>query len=117
MKSIEYFLEFYLNAADDDQYYNDCIDYLVHLADKRGIEFDGYLRQKWIDSADTIYNFDEDYFDDIQRKKLYVYLSCLVDDIIFKCHNEVYRLIRKDAPNKDEISAMYKSLIEKGVKF
>lgn len=117
MKSIEYFQEFYLNAADDDQYYNDCIDYLVHLADKRGIEFDGYFREKWIESSDTVYNFDDEYFDDIDRKKLYIYLSCLVDEIVFKCHNEIFSCIGQIPPDKCEITLMYKSLITQGVRF
>ena len=64
---------------------------LVHsCAVEKGIQFDGYFTQRWKDAADTIVSFDEDYFDDPDKRDLYVYLSAMVDDEIFGFLNSVY---------------------------
>jgi len=46
----------------------------------KGIEFNGYFQELWEDAADTIVNFDEDYFENRDRKNLYVFLSALYDN-------------------------------------
>lgn len=57
---------------------------LIHsCAVEKGIEFDGYFTKRWKDAADTIVSFDEDYFDDPDKRDLYVNLSAMVDDEIF----------------------------------
>ena len=46
----------------------------------KGIEFNGYFLERWEDAADTIVNFDEDYFENMDRINLYVFLSALYDN-------------------------------------
>lgn len=57
---------------------------------EKDIEFDGYFKQRWKDSADTIINLDEEYFNDPDRTELYVYLSTMVDEQNFSFLNQVY---------------------------
>lgn len=65
---------------------------LIHsCAVEKGIEFDGYFTQRWKDAADTVVSFDEEYFDDPDKRDLYVYLSAMVDDEIFGFLDSVYR--------------------------
>lgn len=46
--------------------------------------------QRWKDSADTMIDFDENYFKDPKRRELYVYLSAMVDNIILDFLNHTY---------------------------
>ena len=39
-----------------------------------------YFQERWEDAADTIVNFDEDYFENMDRINLYVFLSALYDN-------------------------------------
>ena len=66
-----------------DEAYEDAMGLLRTCADEKDIEFDGYFNQRWVDSANTIINFEEEYFDDLQKIELYVYLSAAVDREIY----------------------------------
>lgn len=101
-----------------DQIYNEAMDLVKSCADEKGIEFDGYFHQRWIESADTVLNFDEEYFDDPDRIELYVYLSALVDEQIFGFLNQVYHFFEQKAITKEIIKdkVHYLSKI-KGVTF
>lgn len=68
----------------------ECMELVHSCAVEKGIQFDGYFTQRWKDAADTIVSFDEDYFDDPDKRDLYVYLSAMVDDEIFGFLNSVY---------------------------
>lgn len=64
---------------------------LIHsCAVEKDIEFDGYFTKRWKEAADTIVSFDEDYFDDPDKRDLYVNLSAMVDDEIFGFLSTVY---------------------------
>ena len=116
--------ETYLFALDDiiesagDQVYEEAMRLLRSCADEKDIEFDGYFNQRWIDSADNIINFDEEYFDDLKRIELYVYLSAAVDREIYffleHLHDELFNAELTPQLVKDKIEYLTK---EKGVRF
>lgn len=86
-------------------------------AQEKGIEFDGYFKERWEDSANTIIEFDEEYFDNQDRKKLYVYLSALYDDEVYKYLKNAYEVAQLEAPNKEWVKQQVDGLIDKGVRF
>ena len=70
---LELFKEYWANEPlEVTSYLNDCMDLLHGFAQEKGIEFDGYFQERWEVAADTIVNFDEDYFENRDRKNLYV---------------------------------------------
>ena len=83
----------------------------------KGIEFNGYFLERWEDAADTIVNFDEDYFENRDRKNLYVFLSALYDDEVFGYLQSAYAIAHLEAPTKEWVKLQVDSLIDKGVRF
>lgn len=83
-----------LEDPADDQY-PESMDLIRSCAVEKNIEFDGYFHQRWKESADTIINFDEEYFDDPDKIELYVFLSASVDEEIFEFLQVVYQNIFK----------------------
>jgi hypothetical protein len=118
LRPIDLFVEYFIGDPTNlEGYFEDCYSLIVGEADRKGIEFDGYLKEKWMESADTIIHFDEEYFDDFNRKKLYVYLSSLYDDEIYSYLCDAYRVALQDIPSKDELKKRVQNLIDKGVNF
>lgn len=102
----------------NDNIYAESMDLIRSCADEKGIEFDDYFKQRWKESADTIINFDEEYFDDPNRIELYVYLSAMVDDEIFNFLNQVYHFFEKKDITKKIIQDKIDYLTKvKGVRF
>ncbi len=93
----------------EEERYTQAMPLLRTCADDKGIEFDGYFNARWADSADTIVNFDEGYFQDEERTELYVFLSAMVDDEIFDFLAEVIRAL-----NQKEIT---RELVEQRIRF
>lgn len=101
-----------------DNIYGESMDLLRGCAVEKDIEFDGYYHQRWVDFADTIVNFDEEYFDDPDRRDLYVYLSAMVDEEIFSFLNQVYFFYEHKDITKEIIQDKIDHLTKiKGVKF
>jgi hypothetical protein len=114
------FIDYLINIDDPNNlnsYFEDCYSFIVGEADKRGIEFEGYLKTKWIDSSDTIYDFNDDYFDNIERKKLYVYLSSLYNSEIYSILIDAYEVVEQLPPTEEDIKLRIKNLIDSGVDF
>lgn len=102
----------------NDDIYAESMDLIRSCADEKGIEFDGYFKQRWKESADTIINFDEEYFDDPDRIELYVYLSAMVDEEIFSFLNQVCHFFEKKDITKEIIQEKIDFLTQiKDVKF
>ena len=102
----------------NDDMYAESMDLIRSCADEKGIQFDGYFKQRWKESADTIINFDEEYFEDPYRIELYVYLSAMVDDEIFNFLNQVYHFFENKNITKEIIQDKIDHLTKvKGVKF
>lgn len=114
----ELFKEYLANESKDRSLYlNDCMDLLHGIAQEKGIEFDGYFQERWEDSADTIVDFDEDYFENRNRKNLYVFLSALYDDEVFGHLQQAYEIAKLEAPTKEWVKQQVDGLIGKGVRF
>lgn len=102
----------------DDNMYQDAMDVLRTCADEKEIEFDGYFKERWKDSADTIVNFDEEYFDDPDKTELYVFLSALADDEIYNLLHYTYNALFAEKISKDFVQEKIDYLTkEKGVRF
>ena len=62
-------------------------------------------------------NFDEDYFENRDRKNLYVFLSALYDDEVFDYLQSAYAIAKLEAPTKQWVKLQVDGLIAKGVRF
>ena len=104
---------------DPNEYiYAESMDLIRSCADEKGIEFDGYFKQRWKDSADTIVSFYEEYFDDPDRTELYVFLSAMVDEEIFSFLNQVYYFYEHKDITKELVQDKIEYLTKiKGVRF
>ena len=112
------FVEYFINdPLDSEGYLNDCMDLLHGFAQEKGIEFDGYFQERWEDAADTIVNFDEDYFENRDRKNLYVFLSALYDDEVFDYLQSAYTIAKLEAPTQEWVKLQVDGLIAKGLRF
>lgn len=104
-------------AADADTY-KDAMELIRSCAVEKNIEFDGYFLERWSESADTIINFDEDYFDDPDKRDLYVFLSSIVDDEIFSFLKIAFTLYESEPITKDFVQDKIEYLTKvKGVRF
>lgn len=102
----------------NDDIYAESMDLIRSCADEKDIEFDGYFKQRWKDSADTIVSFDEEYFDDPDRTELYVFLSAMVDEEIFSFLNQVYFFYEHRDLTKEIVQDKIEYLTKiKGVRF
>ena len=102
----------------DDRMYDDAMQVIRSFGIEKEIEFDGYFKQRWEDSANTIINFDEDYFDDDDRTELYVLLCALVDEDIFQSLHYTYHVLLVQDLTKEMIQQKIDFLTkEKGVRF
>lgn len=114
---------FYINLGNileepDEDLYHESMELIRSCAAEKEIEFDGYYNQRWIDSANTIINFDEEYFDDADRRDLYVYLSAMVDEEIFAFLNSTHYYFEHHNITKTIIEEKISHLTKiKGVKF
>lgn len=117
--SVFHILANYIEADPDDMvnFYDDAMNLIRGAAADKNIEFDGYFREKWEISADTIFEFDEDYFEDEDRRDLYVFLSGLVDEDIFGFLNYVWHHVFHDELSREIIETRIHELKEKGVTF
>jgi hypothetical protein len=77
------------------------MDLLHGFAQEKGIEFDGYFQERWEDAADTIVNFDEDYFENRDRKKFVCFSSALYDDEVFDFLHSAYVIAKLEAQPKN----------------
>ena len=62
-------------------------------------------------------NFDEDYFENRDRKNLYVFLSALYDDEVFDYLQSAYAIAKLEAPTKEWVKLDVDGLISEGVRF
>ena len=103
---------------DSKDIYNDSMNILRSCAVEKNIEFDGYFQKRWEESADTIINFDEDYFEDEDRRDLYIFLSAMVDSEIFKNLKIIFLHLFQIEITKEFLEDKTSDLIKvKGVKF
>lgn len=103
---------------NSEEIHREAMELIRDAAVKKNIEFDGYYKQRWIDSADTIVSFDEEYFEDPDKRDLYVYLSALVDEEILSFLNHYYFFLNQKDITRDYVQEQVDHLIKvKGVRF
>lgn len=105
------------DPEDLDNFYDDSMNLIRGVAADKNIEFNGYFRERWEISADTIFEFDEDYFEDQDRRNLYVFLSALVDREIFEYLHYVWHHVHDEELTGVIIENRIEQLKEKGVRF
>lgn len=114
---------FYINLGNiledpEEDLYHESMELIRSCAVEKEIEFDGYYNQRWIDSANTIINFDEEYFNNADRRDLYIYLSALVDEEIFEFLNSTYYFFQRHNISKKIIEEKISHLTKiKNVRF
>lgn len=91
------------DPEDIESYLRDVFGLLHDEATKRNIEFDGYFQTKWEESSNTISDFDEDYFEDIDRRNLYVYKSAEANPDVFELLQFAYSIASLTPPTIDDI--------------
>ncbi|KAA2223066.1 hypothetical protein [Chryseobacterium sediminis] len=118
-KHIFQLLANYIEEDPNDMvnFYDDAMNLIRGAAADKNIEFDGYFRERWEISADTIFEFDEDYFEDEDRRDLYVFLSALVDEDIFNYLHYVWHHVFHQELTEDILERRILELKEKGVTF
>ncbi|AQW96623.1 hypothetical protein BBD31_01360 [Elizabethkingia anophelis] len=111
---VEYFID---DPEDIHGYMNDAFSLVAGEAIKKGLEFNGYFKTKYQDALRDIPNFDEDYFANEDRIKLYVLLSALQDKEIMQYLSDIYTVSQQLPPSEEEIIKMSEYLLDNGVEF
>lgn len=111
---VEYLID---DPEDLTGYMLDAMDLIHGEAQRKKHEFDGYFQTKWEEAAETITQFNEHYFNNVDRKWLYVYLSAMIDDEILGYLNDAYEVIDQKPLDREQIGKKINKLIEKGIKF
>lgn len=109
----------YLSEADGDleEFRNNSMEVIRAEAIERNIQFDGYYRTKWEIEADNVMTFDSEYFEDPQRRDLYVFLAALVNHDIYDFLEYIWPLVYDEDISENFIHREIYLLKEKGVKF
>lgn len=112
------FIDYFINDPTDlEGYFNDAINLIHGEAQRKGHEFDEYFQTKWEDAADSITQFNEPYFENKNRRKLYVYLSAFIDDEIFGYLQDAYEVVEFEPLTKEQIKHEIDNLIKNGTTF
>lgn len=110
--------EYLIDSAHElDEFYNDSMELLRGVANEKKIEFDEYYNTRWANSADTIVDFNELYFDDPDKRDLYVLLSAQVDVDIFSYLEYVWSNYYHEKLTMAIVKSKAEELISKGTKF
>lgn len=106
------------DSNDLEGYLRDVFGLLHDEATKRNIEFNGYFQTKWEESSNTITNFDEEYFADMDRRNLYVYKSAYLNSDILELLQYAYQIADLEIPQMYDVSAkIFELETVKGVTF
>ncbi|MCY0976898.1 hypothetical protein PGH12_06995 [Chryseobacterium wangxinyae] len=69
--------------TDMVKFYNDGMQLVQARAIEKNISFDKFFRDEWGLEAENVMTFDSEYFDDPDRRDMYVFLSAVQDNDIF----------------------------------
>ncbi|MGK6342816.1 hypothetical protein ACMGDK_11290 [Chryseobacterium sp. DT-3] len=107
-----------MDAPEDiNDFYETSMGVIHSEAVERKIEFDGYFRTKWEIESNNVMTFDKEYFEDLQRKELYVFLAALIDEDIFEYLEYVWSLYKGEDLTENILHREIYLLKEKGVRF
>ncbi|WP_073336954.1 hypothetical protein [Chryseobacterium carnipullorum] len=104
-------------AEDPEGVYNDVMELIREEAIEKEIEYDGYYRIKWEEEAENVMTFDKDYFENKDRRDLYIFKSALDDKEIFHLLHYIWNLAKGEDLNENILHREIYTLQEKGVKF
>ncbi len=105
------------SGNDMDQFFDSAMELIRSEAIERKIQFDGYFRTRWEIEADNVMSFDSDYFEDKNRRNLYVYLSALINQDIFEMVEYIWPFMQDEDLDENILHREIYFLQEKGVKF
>lgn len=71
------------DGGNRPQLYHDMICFVQQQASEKNIEFDGFFNSKWRSEEDFPITFDIEYFENVERSSLYVYLAALSDKEVY----------------------------------
>lgn len=111
---VEYFID---DPNDLTGYMNDAYSLIAGECIKKELEFNGYFRTKYEEALKNLTDFDEDYFNDENRIKLYVLLSSLQNKEIMSHLQDIYTISQQIQPSEDQVIEMINELLDRGVEF
>jgi len=110
--------EYLADDADNiSEFYKDAMELIRSEAIERNIVFDGYFKDKWKIEAENVMTFDSEYFEDSDRRDLYVFLSALVNQDIYDFLEYVWPFVFNEDISENSVHREIYKLQEKGVKF
>ncbi|MGE8528528.1 hypothetical protein [Chryseobacterium rhizosphaerae] len=110
--------EYLADSADNiPEFYNDAMELIRAEAIERNIKFDKYFRGKWEIEADNVMTFDQEYFEDQQRRDLYVFLAGLINQDIYEFLEYIWPFAFDEDISENSIQREIYKLKEKGVRF
>lgn len=104
-------------AEDSEGVYNDVMELIREEAIEKKIEYDGYYRIKWEEEAENVMTFDKEYFENKERRDLYVFKAALDDKEIFQLLHYIWNLVKGEDLQENILHREIYLLEEKGVKF
>lgn len=104
-------------AEDPEGVYNDVMEMIREEAIEKEIEYDGYYRIKWEEEAENIMTFDKEYFENKDRRDLYVFKAALDDKEIFQLLHHIWNLAKREDLTENILHREIYNLEEKGVSF
>lgn len=104
-------------GADIPGFFDDAMELIRSEAIERNIVFDGYFREKWKIEAEHVMTFDSAYFEDKEKRNLYVYLSALNNHDIYEMVEYIWPIVFDEDLTENFLHREIYFLQEKGVKF
>lgn len=104
-------------AEDPEGVYQNVMELIRTEAIEKEIEYDGYYRHKWEEEAENVMTFDKEYFEDKDRRDLYIFMAALEDQEIFHLLYNIWNLSKSEDLNENILHREIYNLKEKGVKF
>lgn len=98
-------------------YFTDCLTALVILGSHKGIEFGGYYQTKWEQNLVNPLQFSELYFEDFERKKLYVLMATVIDEEMEHFYKKMYEVAGLPVPSNAAKFRSAKLIRSKGKDF
>lgn len=103
--------------SPDEILFEDMIGFIQYQANEKGIEFDGYFREKWEIAAEHPMTFDSEYFENENRSELFVYLAAENDDEVFSWLQYAWNLTHEENLTENILHREIYLLKEQGTKF
>jgi hypothetical protein len=104
-------------GEDPEGVYNDVMELIREEAIEKEIEYDGYYRSIWEEEAENVMTFNKEYFENKERRDLYVFKAALDDKDIFQLLDYIWNLKNGENLSENILHREIYFLKEKGVGF